>query len=152
MGIPVPRRRQSGPNGRFLSPPEPGRKRRQIVSARGDEEHSRAHRDHVGRLCGLAPGSPYREQSCANTFDLSTILLPKSEPPFVALTPSMKLAAIIPLQRRIRSRQRAKFANRRCQKLKRSANCMFRIGSEMSKILPAASPASVPLVRSGRGS
>src|SRR5438105_4317583 len=36
MCIPVPRRRQSGPNGRFLSPPEPGRNRRQIVSARGD--------------------------------------------------------------------------------------------------------------------
>jgi hypothetical protein len=28
MGVPVPRRRQGGPNGRFLSQPEPGRKRR----------------------------------------------------------------------------------------------------------------------------
>src|SRR5437867_6032551 len=33
-----------------------GRERRQIVSAQCDEEHSRAHEDHVGRLCGLAPG------------------------------------------------------------------------------------------------
>src|SRR5216683_4145081 len=57
MGVPVPRRRQSGPNGGFLSQPEPGRERRQIVSAQRDEEHSRAHEDHVGRLCGLAPGS-----------------------------------------------------------------------------------------------
>src|SRR5216684_1829802 len=40
MGVPVPRRRQSGPNGRFLSQPEPGRKRRQIVAAQRDEEHS----------------------------------------------------------------------------------------------------------------
>jgi len=56
MGVPVPRRRQSGPNSRFLSQPEPGRERRQIVSAQRDEEHSRAHEDHVGRLCGLAPG------------------------------------------------------------------------------------------------
>jgi len=49
-------RRQSRPNGRFLAQPEPGRKRRQIVSAQGDEEHSRADEDHVGRLCSLAPG------------------------------------------------------------------------------------------------
>jgi hypothetical protein len=46
-----------GPNGRFLSQPEPGRKRRQIVSPQRDEEYSCAHEDHVGRLCGLAPGS-----------------------------------------------------------------------------------------------
>ena len=56
MGVLVPRRRQSGPNSRFLSQPEPGRERRQIVSAQCDEEQSRAHQDHVGRLCGLAPG------------------------------------------------------------------------------------------------
>ena len=56
MGVPLPRRRQSGPNSRFLSQPEPGRERRQIVSAQRDEEHSRAHEDHVGRLCGLTPG------------------------------------------------------------------------------------------------
>src|SRR5450432_1977764 len=56
MGIPVPRRRQSGPNGRFLSEPEPGCERRQIVSAQCNEEYSRAHEDHIGRLCGLAPG------------------------------------------------------------------------------------------------
>jgi hypothetical protein len=31
------------PNSRFLSQPEPGRERRQIVSAQRDEEHSRAH-------------------------------------------------------------------------------------------------------------
>ena len=43
MGVPVPRRRQSGPNSRFLSEPEPGRDRRQIVSAQRDEEHSCAH-------------------------------------------------------------------------------------------------------------
>ena len=42
MGVPLPRRRQSGPNSRFLSQPEPGRERRQIVSAHRDEEHSRA--------------------------------------------------------------------------------------------------------------
>jgi len=57
MGVPVPRRRQSGSNGGFLSQPEPGRKCRQIVSPQRDEEHSRANEDHVGRLCGLAPGS-----------------------------------------------------------------------------------------------
>ena len=28
-GVPVPRRRQSGPNSRFLSEPEPGRERRE---------------------------------------------------------------------------------------------------------------------------
>src|SRR5260370_17026596 len=33
MGVPVPRRRQSGSDGRFLSHPEPGRERPQIVSA-----------------------------------------------------------------------------------------------------------------------
>ena len=44
MGIPVPRRRQSGPNGRFLSQPEPGRERRQIVSAERNEEHSACQR------------------------------------------------------------------------------------------------------------
>ena len=54
MGISVPRRRQSGPKSRFLSQPE--RERRQIVCAQRDEEHSRAHEDHVGRLCGLTPG------------------------------------------------------------------------------------------------
>src|SRR5712691_13375877 len=54
MGVPVPRRRQSGENGGFLSQPNPGRERRQIVSAQRDEEHSRAHEDHVGGLCGLA--------------------------------------------------------------------------------------------------
>src|SRR5260370_11016191 len=32
MGVPVPHRRQSGPNSRFLSQPEPGRERRQMVS------------------------------------------------------------------------------------------------------------------------
>src|ERR1700675_220512 len=57
MGVPVPRRRQSGPNDRFLSQPEPGLKRRQIVSPQRDEKHSRAHENHVGRLCSLAPGS-----------------------------------------------------------------------------------------------
>src|SRR5579864_1899993 len=55
--IPVPRRRQRGPTHRFLSQREPGRKHRQIVSPQCDEENSRAHEDHVGRLCGLAPGS-----------------------------------------------------------------------------------------------
>src|SRR6266446_3478641 len=58
MGVPVPRRRQSGPNSRFLSQPESGRERRQIVSAQRDEEHSHAHEDHVGRLCGLALQPP----------------------------------------------------------------------------------------------
>src|SRR5450432_722339 len=48
--------RASGSNGRFLSEPEPGRERRQIVSAQRNEEHSSAHEDHLGRLCGLAPG------------------------------------------------------------------------------------------------
>src|ERR1700689_3340448 len=56
MGIPVPRRRQSGSDSRFLSQPEPRREGRQIVSAQRNEEHSRANEDHVGRLCGLAPG------------------------------------------------------------------------------------------------
>jgi hypothetical protein len=32
MGVPVARGRQSGPDGGFLSQPEPGRQRRQIVS------------------------------------------------------------------------------------------------------------------------
>jgi hypothetical protein len=66
MGVPVPRRRQSGPNSRFLSQPEPGRERRQIISAQRDEEHSRAHEDQVGRLCGLAPGSAGDEGRTAN--------------------------------------------------------------------------------------
>src|SRR5450432_1486193 len=57
MDVPVPRRRQSGSDGRFLSQPKPGRERRQIVSAQCHEEYSRANKDHVGRLCGVAPGS-----------------------------------------------------------------------------------------------
>src|SRR6266849_4191994 len=48
---------KSGQTVDFLSQPEPGRERRQIVSPQRDEEHSRANEDHVGRLCGLAPGS-----------------------------------------------------------------------------------------------
>src|SRR6202795_5163418 len=54
MGIPVWGRRQSRPDGGFLSQPEPGRKRRQIVSPQRDEEHSCAHENHVERLCGFA--------------------------------------------------------------------------------------------------
>src|SRR3984893_7009444 len=56
MGVPVPRSRQSRSDGGFLSQLAPGRERRQIVSAERNEEHSRANEDHVGRLCGLAPG------------------------------------------------------------------------------------------------
>src|SRR5437879_7088 len=56
MGVPVPRRRQSRPNGGLLSQPEPGRERRQIVSTQRNEEHSRANEDHIGCLCSLAPG------------------------------------------------------------------------------------------------
>jgi hypothetical protein len=63
MGVPVPSRRQSGPEGGFLSQPEPGRKRRQIVSPQCDEERSRASQDHVGCLCGLASGSAGDEGS-----------------------------------------------------------------------------------------
>jgi transposase-like protein len=40
----------------FFSQPEPGCERRQIISAQRKEEHSRTHEDHIGRLCGLAPG------------------------------------------------------------------------------------------------
>src|SRR5712691_11879815 len=54
MGVPVPDRRQSRSDGGFLSQPEPGRKRRQIVSPQRGEEHSGAHKDHVGRLCCFA--------------------------------------------------------------------------------------------------
>src|SRR6202140_653807 len=54
MGVPVSGRQQSRPDGGFLSQPEPGRKRRQIVSPQRDEEHSCAHENHVGRLCGFA--------------------------------------------------------------------------------------------------
>src|ERR1700676_4339517 len=50
MGVSVPGRRQSRPDGGFLSQPEPGRKRRQIVSPQRDEEHSCAHENHVGLL------------------------------------------------------------------------------------------------------
>jgi len=57
MGVPGSRRRQSGSDGRFLSEPEPGRKCREIVSAQSNEEHLHANEDHVGGLCGLAPGS-----------------------------------------------------------------------------------------------
>jgi len=42
------------PDGGFLSQSEPRRERRQIVSPRCDEAHSRTLEDHVGRLCGLA--------------------------------------------------------------------------------------------------
>jgi hypothetical protein len=35
-------------------------------SAQRDEEHSRAHEDQVGRLCGLAPGSAGDEGRTAN--------------------------------------------------------------------------------------
>jgi hypothetical protein len=62
-GIPVPRRRQSGSDGRFLSQPEQGRERRQSVSAQRHEEHSGANEDHLGCLCGLTPGSPRDEGS-----------------------------------------------------------------------------------------
>jgi hypothetical protein len=40
----------------FLSQLEPLRERGQVVSAESNEDHSRANEDHLGRLCGLAPG------------------------------------------------------------------------------------------------
>jgi hypothetical protein len=55
-GVPIPRRRQNRSDGRFLSQLEPGRERGQVVSAERNEEHSRANEDHLGCLCGLAPG------------------------------------------------------------------------------------------------
>src|SRR4029077_15231953 len=61
MGVPVPCSRQSGPDGRFLSQPEPRCECRQIVSTQRREEHSRAHEDHLGRLCSLASGGARNE-------------------------------------------------------------------------------------------
>jgi hypothetical protein len=55
LGVPVLGGRQSRQDRGFLPQLEPGRKRRQILSPQRDEEHSRAHQDHLGRLCGLAP-------------------------------------------------------------------------------------------------
>src|SRR5260221_3581133 len=71
IGIPVPRRRQSGPNSRLLSQPEPGRERRQIVSR--SEEHTSELQSHSDIVCRLllekkkkSPAPPHARRSPAN--------------------------------------------------------------------------------------
>ena len=54
--IPLPGRRQAGPDRGFLPQREARRRRRETVLPPGDRGSGRAARDHPGRLRGRAPG------------------------------------------------------------------------------------------------